>query len=301
MKKHALALSFFALSAACGGEARPPDALPNAGGGVSGSTGVAAGAGAAATTSSDSSGGGPPSAAGSGGTTAGQAGAAGTAVGGAAAGAPGAAGAGQTAGAGGTGGSATLTFECSQLTGPNVAGEWFAAGFEDAVGSARWQVKAPHHSFVEDWANPSHDVWRDADCQGTYTNCEVESVCEKPLVDRVLFVTQTGDYLGTAQATWESLIESALTTLKAKYPALERVELLTFVRAPNGQDCGSETTVSPMLDAAQQAVAAGSNGFVTVGPHLTASACASFSGSPHMTAPGNAEVAQQLAQHYRLP
>jgi hypothetical protein len=56
-----------------------------------------------------------------------------------------------------------------------------------------------------------------------------------------------------------------------------------------------------MLDAAQRAVADASNGFVTVGPHLTASACAEFSGSPHMTAQGNAEIAQQLAQHYELP
>jgi hypothetical protein len=217
-------------------------------------------------------------------------------------GAAGAAGWGPSAGSGpSAGGSAALGFDCSQLTGPNVAGEWFGAGFEDAVGSANWQVKAPHHSFVEDWANPNHDVWRSSDCQGTYSDCEIKSACENSAVDRVLFVTQTGDYLGTPQAMWESLIESALSTLKGKYPALERVELLTFVRAPNGQDCGSETTVSPMLDAAQQAVAAGSNGFVTVGPHLTASACASFSGSPHMTAQGNAEVAQQLARHYELP
>ncbi len=204
-------------------------------------------------------------------------------------------------GVAGAAGSAALTFACSQLTGPNVAGEWFAAGFEDAVGSAKWQVKAPHHSFVEDWANPNHDVWRDGACQGTYVNCETKSRCDNAMPDRVLFVTQQGDYLKTPQATWESLIKSALTTFKAKYSGLKRVELLTFVRAPSGQDCGGETTISPLLDAAQKAVADASDGFVTVGPHLTASACSTFSGPPHMTAQGNMEIAQQLAQYYKLP
>ncbi len=239
--------------------------------------------------------------AGSGGVAAGAGGTLAAAGGGGAGGAVASAGAGGLGGAGGAGGSAALTFACSQLTGPNVAGEWFAAGFEDAVGSAKWQVKAPHHSFVEDWANPNHDVWRDSDCQGTYINCETKSRCDNAMPDRVLFVTQQGDYLGTSQASWESLIQSALTTFKGKYPGLKRVELLTFVRAPNGQDCGSETTVSPRLDAAQKAVAEASGGFVTVGPHLTASACSTFSGSPHMTAQGNLEIAQQLAAHYKLP
>jgi hypothetical protein len=179
-----------------------------------------------------------------------------------------------------------------------VAGEWFDAGFETAVGSAKWQVKAPHHSFVEDWANPDHDVWRDSDCQGTYTNCEVKSKCEGAAVDRVLFVTQIGDYLNTSQAVWEERIGEAITTIKGKYPGLKRVELLTFVRSPAGENCGGETTVSPMLDAAHAAIAAGSAGFVTVGPHLTASACALFSGAPHMNAQGNAEIATQLAEHY---
>ena len=162
-------------------------------------------------------------------------------------------------------------------------------------------MKAPHHSFVEDWANPEHDVWRDSDCQGTYTECEIESKCDGATPDRVLFVTQTGDYLNTPQATWEERIASAITTLKGKYPGLKRVELLTFVRSPEGQNCGGETTVSPLLDAAQQAVAVASAGFVTVGPKLTASACSLFSGPPHMNAAGNAEVAMQLAEHYAQP
>ncbi len=206
------------------------------------------------------------------------------------------------AGMGGAGGGDSTSFQCSQLMGPNVAGEWFDAGFEAAVGSAGWQVKAPHHSFVDDWAKPDHDVWREQDCQGTYTECETRSRCENAAaVDRLLFVTQTGDYLGTSQASWQALINSAIATAKAKYPGLQRIELLTFVRGPAGKDCGGETTVSAQLDAAQQAIAAASLGFVAVGPQLTASSCELFSGAPHMTSAGNQQIAQALAAFYGKP
>jgi hypothetical protein len=303
--KHASSFLFVWLLTACGVESEEPGAVAGSAGvpSTSGSSGTApGGAGGATLATGGTSGAGQVSGAGSGGAMVGQAGSGGTLATAGASGASATAGAGggggSAGGNGGSGGNATSTFACSQLTGPNVAGEWFAAGFEDAVGNAAWQVKAPHHSFVEDWANPNHDVWRDSDCQGTYINCETKSRCDNATPDRVLFVTQQGDYLGTPQATWQSLIQSALVTFKAKYPGLKRVELLTFVRAPSGQDCGGETTISPLLDAAQKAVADASGGFVTVGPHLTASACSTFSGSPHMTAQGNMEIAQQLAQHY---
>lgn len=262
-----------------------------------------AGAGGVGQTSGGGGGGSVVTTAGASGTvsTGGAGGAAGSQggqqTGGAVGGGSGVAGAAGAAGGGGSAGAPT-TFACSQLTGPNVAGEWFDAGFEDVVGDAKWQVKAPHHSFVEDWANPEHDVWRDSDCQGTYTSCETKSKCDGAAVDRVLFVTQIGEYLDASQATWEERIEAAMTTFKAKYPGLKRVELLTFVRSPEGQNCGGETTVAPALDAAHAAIAAASQGFVTVGPHLTASACALFSGPPHMNAQGNSEIAAQLALHY---
>lgn len=264
----------------------------------SGEPGVASGGGAVQ--DSGGGGGGGVATAGAGGTAStGGLGGAGGGQGGQQTGGGGA-GASVTSGGAGSGGGAggPTTFACSQLTGPNVAGEWFEAGFEAAVGSPKWQVKAPHHSFVEDWANPDHDVWRDSDCQGTYTSCETKSKCDGAAVDRVLFVTQIGEYLDASQATWEERIQAAIVTFKAKYPGLERVELLTFVRSPEGQSCGGETTVAPALDAAHAAVASASQGFVAVGPHLTASACALFSGPPHMTAQGNAEVAQQLADFY---
>jgi len=192
------------------------------------------------------------------------------------------------------------TFACSELLGPNVAGEWFDAGFENLVPNDLWQVKAPHHSFVEDWANPNHAVWRETGCDSTYFNCETKSKCKNGgMVDRIVFVTQQGDYLNTTQQAWQDVITSAIATFKVKYPMLKHVELMTFIRVTNNMDCGGETTISPNLDKAHQALAAASNGFITVAPHFEVNMCNLFSGSPHMTAQGNMIVANLLGAYFK--
>ena len=163
-----------------------------------------------------------------------------------------------------------------------------------------WQVKAPHHSFVEDWANPNHAVWRETGCDSTYFNCETKSKCKNGgMVDRIVFVTQQGDYLNTTQQAWQDVITSAIATFKVKYPMLKHVELMTFIRVTNNMDCGGETTVSPNLDKAHQALAAASNGFITVAPHFEVNMCNLFSGSPHMTAQGNMIVANLMGAHFK--
>jgi hypothetical protein len=192
------------------------------------------------------------------------------------------------------------SFACSELLGPNVAGEWFDAGFETLVGGDLWQVKAPHHSFVEDWANPNHAVWRETGCDATYFNCETKSKCKNGgVVDRIVFVTQQGDYLNTTQQAWQDVITTAINTFKTKYPMLRHVELMTFIRVVNNMDCGGETTISPNLDKAHQALAAASNGFITVAPHFEVNMCSYFSGSPHMTAQGNMIVANLMGAHFK--
>jgi len=207
-----------------------------------------------------------------------------------------------TGGTGGTPQGTKVSFACTQFLGPNVTGEWFAAGFEKLVDGAKYEVKAPHHSFVEDWANPNHDVWRESACQGTYSGCETKSRCSGNVAqDRIVFVTQTGDYLGTAQSKWESEIERAITTFKAKYPGLKHIELMTFIRSPSGQNCGNETTISPNLDKAHQALAARSNGFITVAPTFRVPNCGAFAGVPHLSDAGNKTMGDIIGKHYGAP
>jgi hypothetical protein len=207
-----------------------------------------------------------------------------------------------TGGTGGTPQGTKIAFACTQFLGPNVTGEWFAAGFEKVVDGSKYEVKAPHHSFVEDWANPNHDVWRESACQGTYGGCETKSRCSGNAArDRIVFVTQTGDYLGTPQAKWESEIDRAISTIKAKYPGLKRIELMTFVRSPDGQNCGNETTISPNLDKAHQALAARSNGLLTVAPAFRVPNCAAFAGVPHLSDAGNKTMGDIIGKHYAAP
>jgi hypothetical protein len=192
----------------------------------------------------------------------------------------------------------TAQYECSAFIGPNVTGEWFAAGFETLAPNDKWQVKAPHHSFVEDWANPNHAVWKEA-CEGTYSDCQTKSKCAGGKTpDRIVFVTQTGNYLGTSQQGWETLIGSAIPTIKAKFPGVKNIELMTFVRGPGNKDCGTETTVSQNLDKAQKALADASAGFITVSPRFEVTTCAHFGSAPHLTGEGNKAVAQLMGKHY---
>ncbi len=226
------------------------------------------------------------------GTTAGHAGAAGQ-------GSSGFAGQGQ-AGMGGSGGGAPTAYACTEFLGPNVTGEWFAAGFEDHVKDANWQVKSPHHALVEDWADSNHAVWLE-ECEGNYYDCETRSACVGATPDRIIFVTAKIDYLGTSQAAWEDDTEAALQTIKAKYAGVRHIELMTFVRSPPGQNCGEQTTVSPNLDAARLAVAARSQGFVSVAPDFVVPHCDVFASAPHMTPQGNAAMGELIGKHYAKP
>src|SRR5215207_2153747 len=50
-------------------------------------------------------------------------------------------------------------FTCTQVMGVSVTGDWFNAGFENAVDNARWQVKWRKHAFIEFWADPDNEIW----------------------------------------------------------------------------------------------------------------------------------------------
>ncbi len=190
-------------------------------------------------------------------------------------------------------------FVCTQFLGPNVTVEWFEAGFEKHVDSAKWQVKAPHLSFVEYWADPNHVVWREKNCEGNHAPCETRSKCDGTGgPDRVIFVTQISNYTSTSEADWKTKITAAIATIYSKYPNLKHVELMTFVRGPNNSSCGNETVVSGNLDKAHAALAAASNGKISVAPKFEVPNCTLFGSAPHLTTAGNAMMAEIIGKHY---
>jgi hypothetical protein len=190
-------------------------------------------------------------------------------------------------------------FECTQFLGPNVTGEWFAAGFERYVDESKWQVKAPHRSFVDFWADPNHPVWRETNCAPDFSPCETRSKCPAGKgPDRIVFVTQQQNYQGTSQADWEKSISAAIQTIKTKYPTVRHVQLMTFVRGPQNASCGNETVVSPNLDRAHEALASASAGSISVAPRFEVPNCNLFGSAPHFTNAGNAAMAQIIGKHY---
>jgi hypothetical protein len=183
-------------------------------------------------------------------------------------------------------------FKCTQVMGVSVTGDWFNAGFENAVDNARWQVKWRKHAFIEFWADPGNEIW----------SVPIQSACasgaENP--DRIIF---TGvNWEQTAEPWWEEQFEKVVTNLKAKYPGVRRIDLLTMLRAPGNQSCGNVmSVVQPFVDESIAGVVSKHPGMVFAAPKVFAPSCEVFTkGGPHYTDAGMATVGQVYARHLPL-
>ena len=131
-------------------------------------------------------------------------------------------------------------FKCTQVMGVSVTGDWFNAGFENGLDNGRWQVKWRKKAFIELWADPSNELWA----------VPVQSACtanaDNP--DRVIF---TGvNWEQTAEPWWEEQFEKVIANIRAKYPSVRRIDLMTMLRAPGNQSCGNVmSVVQPFVDA----------------------------------------------------
>jgi hypothetical protein len=175
--------------------------------------------------------------------------------------------------------------------GVSVTGDWFGAGFEKAVGDgSKWQAVWRKHAFVDQWSDPKNELWSIAP----------QSACTKDAdqPDRILFTGVNWEFK-TAQQ-WTTALTGVVHALQVRYPRVKRIELLTMLRGPGNQSCGSPmTVVAPHVDEAVASVAAAFPRLVQVGPKLEAPSCAVFAkGGPHFTETGVAEVARVYAAHY---
>jgi hypothetical protein len=184
---------------------------------------------------------------------------------------------------------ATDDFKCTQVMGVSVTGDWFNAGFENAVDNARWQVKWRKHAFIEFWADPNNEIW----------SVPIQSACasngDNP--DRVIF---TGvNWKETAEPWWEEQFEKVITNIRAKYPGVRRIDLLTMLRAPGNQSCGNVmSVVQPFVDESIAGVVSKHPGLVFAAPKVFAPSCEVFTkGGPHYTDSGMAAVGQIYARH----
>jgi hypothetical protein len=176
------------------------------------------------------------------------------------------------------------TFECTQIMGVSVTGDWFGAGFEDGIDGSRWQALWRSHAFVELWADPASDLW----AEKPQSPCARRS--DNP--DRVIFTGVNWEY--KTREAWQAKLSAVVDTIRVKYPGVKRIDLLTMLRGPGNRTCGSEmTVVAPYVDEAVAAVVAGAPGLVFGGPRTQALSCDVFTkGGPHFTDAGTASVAR---------
>ena len=174
-------------------------------------------------------------------------------------------------------------FVCTEVLGVSVTGDWFGAGFEKGLDDGRWQVRWRSKAFVELWADPASDLW----ALPAQSPCTQRS--DDP--DRVIFTAVNWEW--KTREEWESRLEAVVTTIRAKRPGARRIELMTMLRAPGNQTCGSVmTVVQPYVDEAIAAVVARHPGLVTAAPKVFLKTCEPFlKGGPHYTDAGMAVVA----------
>ena len=187
-------------------------------------------------------------------------------------------------------------FTCTLILGAFQTSQWFDAGFETAVGTARWEIKSAHNNWTEKWADPNNAIWN----LPTASPCTARAATP----DRVLLIVYK-DMFGPpiAPTVWEPEITKDVENIKTKYPAVRQIELLTLARAPNNQPCPGNSSrniaIAPEIDAAIQSVADKSGGLVKVGPRYYVPDCSLFvMNITTLTDGGGARVAPQLIEYY---
>jgi hypothetical protein len=284
----ALTLVGVSVLAGCGGDAVPPG-----GGGASAGTGASGGqasSGSAAV----------------GGSAAGTMASAGTGVGGVAAVAGSEAGGSLTAGsagqpppggASGSGGTAPdlgagYPYTCNLIIGIQTTSEWFR-DFDDLVDLERWEMMHKDSAHLDKWADPNHELW----------SLEKDPACaqnaETP--ERVVFMGVQYDYTTVEEFLPDYV--AVVDNIKAKYPSVKRVDVMTYTRAPNNEECTSAdrsqySYIKPAQDEAIAQLASMFPGFVYATPKWQVADCADFNYCPHLTGDANEALAAKLATYF---
>jgi hypothetical protein len=182
-------------------------------------------------------------------------------------------------------------FSCTLVLGIKETGEWFNAGFETIVENARWEVVPVHNGHIELWADPRSDLWA----------MKPASPCTQAAApDRVVFVGTNYDYTTTAEFVPRYL--AVIENVKSKYPAVRRIDLMTYVRAPGNMPCPGnlslKTWIKPAQDEAIAQVAAMFPAFVQATPKFEVRSCSDFSMPPHFTAAAAMAAAKLIGAYY---
>jgi hypothetical protein len=215
------------------------------------------------------------------------------------------------AGGGGSGGQAVDAgrdvseagaFVCNLIIGNSTTQQWFDGGFLTYAGidATHWEMFWVAHHYIDSWANPADAGWT--------TPLDMGHACasDSTTPDRVIFiVTFAPPY--PPEATYQTDLTSIVNNIKAKYPSVKRVELMTLIRAPGNSStaCSSqannEQSIPPAEDAGIAAVAADPTfaGLVVALPPAYVTSCSDFmADAPQYTATGATDIAGVYGAYY---
>jgi hypothetical protein len=273
------------------GGSRGASSSGSGGGGSTGSSGSSGGAGS----SSGSSGGAGSSGSGSGGGagSSGSGSSSGSSSGGGDDG-------GAEAGAaeGGPGGGAT----CNLLLGASPTGQWFDGGFLQIVDGSRWECIWLKSHYANLWAMPNDAAWTTAfdPYPGPPHACAQNSM----MPERVIYVA-TGKFATATE--WETYFTDIVNNIKAKYPSVQRIELMSLTSAPNNMNCpgvtgATETVIAQVVLDAINAMPAKFPGLVFALPRFDVPQCSDFASNgsaPQYTTAGAMDVAKMFGDYYQ--
>jgi hypothetical protein len=193
------------------------------------------------------------------------------------------------------GGPPTGPFNCTLVIGIASTSQWFGAGFEKLVDNAKWEVIGIHSGFIQTWADP----------KGSYWNTAPSSACamnpKNP--DRVIMEALWLHWMDATVEEWIPQLVAVVNNIKAKYPAIKRIELSTFPRAPGDKPCAVsmpfKSWIRPEQDEAEAKVAAMFPDLVVAGPKFKVATCADYGGNPpHFSGSGATATAKMIADYY---
>jgi hypothetical protein len=189
-------------------------------------------------------------------------------------------------------GSASASYVCSLILGILTTSEWFG-GFEKVVDNARWEIKFQDSAHLEKWADPAHAVW----------SLPITSPCARnaDAPDRIVFMGTNYDY-DTVDLFLPKYI-AVLNNIKAKYPSVKRLDVMTYTRAPGNKECigadrSSYSYIKPAQDEAMAQFAAMNPGFVFVAPKWEVQSCDDFTLCPHLTGPANGVISKTIGSYF---
>jgi hypothetical protein len=195
-------------------------------------------------------------------------------------------------GAMGSDGAVSASYVCSLILGIATTNEWFG-GFEKVVDNARWELKFQDSAHIEKWADPANAVW----------SLPITSPCAKnaDAPDRVVFMGTNYDYdtvelfLPKYVAVWNNI--------KAKYPTVKHLDVMTYTRAPGDQECvgamrPNDSYIKPAQDEAIVMFAAMYPGIVVPTPRWEVQSCSDFTLCPHLTGAANAVISKTIGTYF---